>query len=76
MSTVLILALAAAAFFAVIRPLFRKPEPIPQERPEEEMRTAVQKSIQELRTDLQLQKISQDDLRDIEAYLEETSRQT
>jgi hypothetical protein len=76
MSTALILALAAAAFAAVLRPLFRKFEPIPQERPEEEMRSAVQKSIQELRTDLQLQKIHGDDLSEIEAYLEKTSRES
>lgn len=76
MSTVLILALAAAAFAAVLRPLFRKFETIPQERPEEEMRSAVQKSIQELRTDLQLQKIHGDDLSEIEAYLEKTSRES
>lgn len=76
MLTLVVLALAAVAFFFTLRPLFKKPEPIPQDRSAGEIRLAVEKSLQELRTDLQLQKIQEEDLRSIEGYLERTSRES
>jgi hypothetical protein len=75
MSTVLVLVLAASAFFAVLRPIFGQPEPIPQGRPDDDIQNAVDRSIQELRTDLQLKKINEDDLKTIEAYLNRSSRE-
>lgn len=75
MLTLVVLALAAAAFSFALRPLFGKPEPIPQDRPEGDIRLALEKSLQEFRTDLQMQKIQEEDLRAIEGYLEQTSRE-
>ena len=76
MLTVVVLALAAVAFFFALRPLFGEPRPIPQDRPEGDIRNAVEKSLQELRTDLQLQKIQEEDLKAIEGYLEASSRES
>lgn len=75
MAMLFLLIMACAAFYGAISPLFRAPETISQERSEGDIRDAVDKSIRELRTDLQLQKIQEEDLKTIEAYLEQTSRE-
>jgi hypothetical protein len=74
-NAIAVLLLAAGAFFAILKPLFGPPQLIAQERPEEDLKNAVEKSIQELRTDLQLHKIQEEDLRAIESYLERSSHE-
>jgi hypothetical protein len=70
-ATILSLALALGAFLWVLSPLFGDPAPIPQARPEDEARMALSRSLQELRTDLDLQKIQAEDLKEIQQHLEE-----
>lgn len=71
--TLLVLALAVALFFWALFPLFGEAEPIPQERPADALRAAVDKSIRELETDLSLQKIQREDLELIQRHLEKES---
>ena len=70
-ATLFSLALALAAFLWVLYPLFGDPAAIPQGRPEGEARMALSRSLQELRTDLDLQKIKEEDLKEIQQHLEE-----
>lgn len=70
-ATLFSLAVALAAFVWVLYPLFGEEAPIPQGRPEDEARMALSRSLQELRTDLDLQKIQAEDLEEIQQHLEE-----
>lgn len=71
--TFLSLAVALAFFIWVLAPIFAPPQQIALERSSQDARLAVSKSVQELRTDLDLQKIQQEDLEHITRYLEEES---
>jgi hypothetical protein len=71
--TLLALAGALAIFVWVFFPIFGSARQIAQGRPYGDAREAVSKSVQELRTDLELNKIQQDDLDHIKAFLEEES---
>lgn len=72
-ATLVTLAGAVLVFLWVLYPLFGKAREIPQERSAVEVQAAVSKSVQELRTDLELRKIEQEDLDHIQAFLEEES---
>ncbi len=72
-ATLVTLAGAVLVFLWVLFPLFEKAREIPQERSALEVQAAVSKSVQELRTDLELRKIEQEDLEHIQAFLEEES---
>jgi|WetSurMetagenome_2_1015567.scaffolds.fasta_scaffold04072_2 hypothetical protein len=72
-ATLVTLVGAVVVFLWVLYPLFGKPQQIPQERSALDMQAAVSKSVQELRTDLELRKIEQEDLDHIQAFLEEES---
>ena len=74
MAAVVALLLAGAAFFLVIRPLLGQREEIPEARPESEIMEALAKSKRELETDLQLDKIKEEDLREIESFLESSAK--
>lgn len=71
--TFLSLAVALGCFIWVLAPIFDPPQQISLERSSQDARLAVSKSVQELRTDLDLQKIQQEDLDHITRYLEEES---
>ncbi len=71
--TFLSLAVALACFVWVLTPLFGPPREITSQRSSREAELAVSKSVQELRTDLDLQKIQPEDLEHITRYLEEES---
>ena len=71
--TMIALAVAVLIFLWVFFPLFSAPREIVQTRSASEAQEAVSKSMQELRTDLELHKIHQDDLDHIKAFLEEES---
>ena len=67
------LAGAVLIFVWVFFPLFGTAREIAQGRSVNDVQAAVSKSVQELRTDLELHKIQQDDLDHIKAFLEEES---
>lgn len=71
--TLLSLAVALLAFAWVIAPLLGEADQIPQERSRSDVSLAVLRSVQELRTDLELDKIQSDDLEHIQRHLEEES---
>jgi hypothetical protein len=71
--TLLSLALALLSFSWVISPLFGEAAQIPQERSQQDVAVAVSRSVQELKTDLELDKIQSDDLDHIQRFLEEES---
>jgi hypothetical protein len=71
--TLLALAGALAIFVWAFFPLFGPTREIVQSRSVSDVQAAVSKSIQELRTDLELHKIQQDDLDHIKAFLEDES---
>jgi hypothetical protein len=71
--TLMALAGAVLVFVWVFFPLFGPSHEIAQGRSIGDVQAAVSKSVQELRTDLELHKIRQDDLDHIKAYLEEES---
>ena len=71
--TMVALAAAALLFLWVFFPLFSVQREIVQTRSASEAQEAVSKSMQELRTDLELHKIHQEDLDHIKAFLEEES---
>lgn len=72
-ATLVTLVGALLVFFWVFSPLFGTRRDIPQARSAGDVQAAVSKSVQELRTDLELHKIHQDDLDHIKAFLEEES---
>jgi hypothetical protein len=72
-ATLVALAGALLIFLWVLYPLFGKTREIPQTRSPEEAAAAVSKAVQELRTDLELHKIEQEDLDHIQAFLKEES---
>ncbi|MEW5763431.1 MAG: hypothetical protein ACOYXN_05720 [Acidobacteriota bacterium] len=67
------LVLAVAAFVWVLRPLFEEAQAIPQERAAGLLADAVTRSVQELETDLRLQKIEPADLDMIQEHLKRES---
>jgi len=71
--TLVALAATVVVFVWVLLPLFGTARQIAQSRSAEDVQAAVSKSVQELRTDLELHKIRQDDLDHIQAFLEEES---
>jgi len=71
--TLVALAGAVLIFVWVFFPLFGTAHEIAQGRSISDVQAAVSKSMQELRTDLELHKIQQDDLDHIKAFLEEES---
>ena len=71
--TLAALATAVLVFVWVFFPLFGTAREIAQGRSILDAQAAVSKSVQELRTDLDLHKIQQDDLDHIKAFLEEES---
>ncbi len=71
--TLVALAGTLAVFVWVLFPLFGTARLIAQTRPAGDVQAAVSKSVQELKTDLELHKIRQDDLDHIQAFLEEES---
>lgn len=71
--TLISLALAGLLFVWVFFPLFSSSREIVQTRSASDVQQAVSKSMQELRTDLELHKIHQEDLDHIKAFLEEES---
>ncbi len=73
LATLVSLAGALLIFIWVLAPMFGPPREIVQTRPKGEAEAAVSKSMQELRTDLDLDKIQQDDLDHIKAFLEDES---
>ncbi len=72
MEIIALLVLAGGLFFWALSPVFGKPQPIPQEMPKAGVRLAVERNLQEFRTDLDLNKMGEDDYRDLERELEET----
>ena len=72
-ATLVTLAGALLVFFWVFSPLFGARVEILQTRPASDAQDAVSKSVQELKTDLELHKIHQEDLDHIKAFLEEES---
>lgn len=72
-ATLVTLAVALLVFFWVFSPLFGARGEIPQTHSASAVQEAVSKSVQELRTDLELHKIRQEDLDHIKAFLEEES---
>lgn len=71
--TLVALAGTLVLFVWALLPLFGRARQIAQSRSAEDVQAAVLKSVQELKTDLELQKIRQDDLDHIQAFLEEES---
>ena len=72
-ATLVTLAGALLIFVWVLYPFFGQAREIPQTRSAEDVAAAVSKSVQELRTDLELRKIEQEDLDHIQAFLHEES---
>ncbi len=72
--TLLSLVVAVAAFGWVLSPLFGEPKQISQARPTDQIQDAVDRSVRELKTDLELQKIQASDLEDIQSFLESESK--
>jgi hypothetical protein len=67
------LALAVAVFAWILAPLFGPPSPIAESRGSEELSAAVDRSLRELRTDLELGKIQEEDLAAIQEHLTQES---
>lgn len=65
--------LALGAFLFTLWPLFGEREPIPVERPPDQLKEAVGRSVRELETDLRLGKIQKEDLEIILRHLEKES---
>ncbi|MGA9751072.1 MAG: hypothetical protein WBS54_04745 [Acidobacteriota bacterium] len=72
--TLLSLVVAVAAFGWVLAPLFGEPKEISQARSTDQIQDAVDRSVRELTTDLELQKIQASDLKDIQNFLETESK--
>lgn len=71
--TLLALAGAIALFLWVLNPIFGKPAPLESSGSGEEIRESIARSIQEFRADLELGKIRQEDLAQIEDHLRASS---
>jgi|YelNatPaOPRAMG01_1025707.scaffolds.fasta_scaffold01159_15 hypothetical protein len=72
--TLLSLVVAVAAFGWVLAPLFGEPKEISQARSTDQIQEAVNRSVRELKTDLELQKIQASDLEEIQSFLESESK--
>jgi hypothetical protein len=72
--TLLSLVVAVAAFGWVLAPLFGEPTEISQARSTDQIQDAVDRSVRELKTDLELQKIQASDLEEIQNFLETESK--
>jgi hypothetical protein len=72
--TLLSLVVAVAVFGWVLAPLFGEPKEISQARSTDQIQEAVNRSVRELKTDLELQKIQASDLEEIQSFLESESK--